>query len=113
MDARYFGRLGGVKNAKGFAVTHIPFFALFTEAVQAGKNGNDISDSKKMLDAYQLLSSFGDNDLVDSLAKALSNSGISTKSVNIGDHGRYFVLQAKDLGYENPDFIKDLQNRLW
>ncbi|MBQ1710102.1 MAG: hypothetical protein II032_03205, partial [Treponema sp.] len=89
-------------NAKGFAVTHIPFGALFTENVQANKYGNDMADSKDMLDAYQLLATWGDNDLVDSITKSFSSSEISTKSLDIGNHGRYFVLHAKDVGYENP-----------
>lgn len=100
-------------NAKGFAVTHIPFGALFTEKVQANKYGNDTADSKDMLDAYQLLATWGDNDLVDSLTKSLSSSEISTKSLDIGNHGKYFILNAKDLGYENPDFIRELQNGMW
>lgn len=89
-------------NAKGFAITHIPFGALFTEIVQANKYGNDTADSKDMLDTYQLLASYGDNDLVDYFAKTLSDSGISTKSIDIGNHGKYFVLSAKYMGYENP-----------
>ena len=100
-------------NAKGFAVTHIPFGALFTEKVQANKYGNDTADSKDMLDVYQLLATWGDNDLVDSLAKSLSSSEISTKSLDIGNHGKYFILNAKDLGYENPYFIRELQNGMW
>ena len=88
-------------NAKGFAITHIPFGALFTEEVQANKYGNDAADSKEMLDAYQLLATWGDNDLVDSLTKSLSDSGMSTKSLDIGNHGKYFILHAKDVGYEN------------
>jgi len=90
-------------NAKGIAVTHIPFGALFTEKVQANKYGNDTADSKDMLDAYQLLATWADNDLVDSLTKSLlSDSGMSTKSFNIGNHGKYFIINAKDMGYENP-----------
>lgn len=89
-------------NAKGFAVTHIPFGALFTEKVQADKNRNDMADSKDTLEVYQSLATWADNDLVDSLTKSLSSSEISTKSLDIGNHGRYFVLHAKDVGYENP-----------
>lgn len=100
-------------NAKGFAVTHIPFAALFTEEVQASKYGNDSADSKEMLYAYQLLATWGDNDLIDSLTKSLSDSVMSTKSLDIGNHGKYFILNAKDVGYENLDFIRELQNGLW
>ena len=77
-------------NAKGFAVTHIPFRALFTERVQANKYGDDMADSEEMLKVYQLLATWGDNDLVDSLT--LSDSGMSTKSLDIGNHDKYFVL---------------------
>jgi len=100
-------------NAKGFAVTHIPFAALFTEEVQASKYGNDSADSKEMLYAYQLLATWGANDLIDSLTKSLSDSVMSTKSLDIGNHGKYFILNAKNIGYENLDFIRDLQNGLW
>lgn len=100
-------------NAKGFAVTHIPFAALFTKEVQASKYGNDRADSKEMLYAYQLLATWGDNDLIDSLTKSLSDSVMSTKSLDIGNHGKYFILNAKDVGYENLDFIRELQNGLW
>lgn len=89
-------------NAKGFAVTHIPFGALFTEMVQANKYGDDMADSEEMLKVYQQLATWGDNDLVDSLTKSLSDSGMSTKSLDIGNHGKYFTIHAKDVGYENP-----------
>lgn len=89
-------------NAKGFVITHIPFGALFTEKVQADKNGNDMADSKDALEVYQSLATWANNDLVDSLTKSISDSKISSKSLEIGNHGRYFVLHAKDVGYENP-----------
>lgn len=89
-------------NAKGFVITHIPFGALFTEKVQADKYGNDMADSKDTLEVYQSLATWADNDLVDSLTKSISDSKISSKSLEIGNHGRYFVLHAKDVGYENP-----------
>lgn len=50
---------------------------------------------------------------MDSLTKSLSSSEISTKSLDIGNHGKYSILNAKDLGYENPDFIRELQNGMW
>ncbi len=56
-------------NAKGFAITNISFGALFTEKVQANKNGTDPADSKEMLDAYQLRATLGDNIWVDSIDK--------------------------------------------
>ncbi len=76
-------------SAKGFAITHIPFGALFTQEFQANKYGNDITDSKDMLDTYQLLATWGDNSLVDSLTKVFSDSKMSTKSLDIGNHGKY------------------------
>lgn len=66
-----------------------------------------------MLYAYQLLATWGDNDLIDSLTKSVSDSVMSTKSLDIGNHGKYFILNAKDVGYENLDFIRELQNGLW
>lgn len=89
-------------NAKGFAITNISFGALFTEKVQANKNGNAPADSKEMLDAYQLRATLGDNLLVDSLAKTLLDLKKGTKSFNIGDYGKYFIFEAKDVGFENP-----------
>lgn len=79
-------------DAKGFAVTHIPFEKLFTEKIQANKYGHDAADSKEQLDLYQLLATYADNVLIDSLAKSLSDSGISTRSVDIGSYGKYFVI---------------------
>ena len=49
-----------------------------------------MADSEEMLKVYQLLATWGDNDLVDSLT--LSDSGMSTKSLDIGNHDKYFVL---------------------
>ena len=42
-----------------------------------------------MLDTYQLLATWGDNSLVDSLTKVFSDSKTSTKSLDIGNHGKY------------------------
>jgi len=61
-----------------------------------------MADSKDTLEVYQSLATWADNDLVDSLTKSISDSKISSKSLEIGNHGRYFVLHAKDVGYENP-----------
>ena len=51
--------------------------------------------------------------MIDSLTKSLSDSVMSTKSLDIGNHGKYFILNANDVGYENLDFIRELQNGLW
>ncbi len=93
-------------NAKGFAVTNIPFVGLFSEDVQANKYGNDTADSKDLLDAYKMLATFGDNTLVDSLAKILLGSKISTKSIQIGKYGNYFATTFKDnYSYTENDYL--------
>lgn len=90
-------------DAKGFAVTHIPFEKLFTEEIQANKYGDDaadygdnMADSKGQLYLYQSLATYADNALIDSLAKIFSASVISTRSVDIGIHGKYFVINYID-----------------
>ncbi|MBO4438336.1 MAG: hypothetical protein J5798_03210 [Spirochaetaceae bacterium] len=99
-------------NAKGFAVTNIPFETLFY--VQANQYGNDTADSKDLLDSYQMLATFGDNTLVDSLAKILLDSKISTRSIQIGKYGNYIAIKFEDynslnsssdsVAYDNGDF---------
>ena len=113
-------------DSKGFAVTNIPFGALFSEEFQrkidAWYNlryyiGNDsaITDSKEMLDSYQMLATLGDNALVDSLAKLFLDSKKSTRSIQIGKYGNYFATKFDDFisksnsknSYEETD-AKDL-----
>ncbi len=86
-------------QAKGFVITNIPFTSLFSEKIHANKNGDDMADSKEYLDVYQLIATFGDNDFANTMVKALSNSGVSTKSFDIGSNGKYFIIQAKDAGF--------------
>lgn len=76
-------------NAKGFAVTHIPLTSAFTRLII---NGDDAADSKDLFEAYQLLATLGDNDLVNMLVKMLYDSEATTKSYDIGNNGRYFVI---------------------
>lgn len=87
-------------NSKGFAIVHIPFTALFTERVQANKNGNDFADSEDSLQEYKILATVGDNDIVDSISKMLSSSTVSTKSYSVGNNGQYFIVTAAKMGYE-------------
>lgn len=116
-------------DAKGFAVTNIPFEALFSEKIQLQYRttllGNtktwyrgyesDIADSKEMLDSYQMLATLGDNALVDSLAKLFLDSKISTRSIQISKYGNYFATKFDDFisksnsknSYEETD-AKDL-----
>ena len=96
-------------DAKGFAVTNIPFEALFSEAVQLFREGMDgmyreridTANSKELLDSYQMLATLGDNALVDSLSKLFLDSNISTRSIQIGKYGNYFAITAKNIGYVN------------
>lgn len=76
-------------NAKGFAVTHIPLKAGFTRLMI---NGDDAADSKDLFEAYRLIATLGDNDLVNMLVKMLYDSEATTKSYDIGNNGRYFVI---------------------
>ena len=83
-------------NAKGIAVTNIPFEALFSVEILASKYENDPADSKDLLDSYQILATLGDNALVDSLAKLFLDSKISTRSIQIGKYGNYFATKFDD-----------------
>lgn len=111
-------------DSKGFAVTNIPFGALFSEEFRRKIDawydyyiGNDsaITDSKEMLDSYQMLATLGDNALVDSLAKLFLDSKKSTRSIQIGKYGNYFATKFDDFisksnsknSYEETD-AKDL-----
>lgn len=69
-------------NSKGFAIIHIPITALFTEELQAQANGNDFADSETMLAAYKLLAEY---------ELPLQNFGFAPKSIDIGNHGKYFA----------------------
>lgn len=76
-------------KAKGFAVTHIPLTSAFLRLII---NGDDAADSKDLLEAYRLLATLGDNDLVNMLVKVLYDSEVTTKSYDIGNNGRYFII---------------------
>ena len=55
-------------------------------------NGDDAADSKDLFEAYRLLATLGDNDLVNMLVKLLYDSEVTTKSYDIGTNGRYFII---------------------
>lgn len=86
-----------INEVSGFAVPHIPFTSLFTKKLRADRNGNDTADSKDMYESYQLLAAFTDNNLVDSLSRMFVEDPVG-RSVQIGNRGKYFVLDADDFG---------------
>ena len=98
-------------NAKGIAITNIPFIELFSHTVQANKYGDDTADSKDLLYTYQELATLGDNALVDSLAKFLLDSKLITKSIQIGKYGNYFATNFKDC-YSRPNSIDSIHNSI-
>ena len=96
-----------VGEAKGYAITNIPFFSLFNESLWAQKNyGTDPADSEEDLNYYRLVAAVGDNAWVDTISKSLTNT--STRSINIGNHGKYILIRAKQLDIEDP--LEDYYN---
>lgn len=97
------------EDSKGFVVTNIPsedlveaLFEPLFEVDKTDRYGNNIADSKDLLDSYQILATLGDNALVDSLAKLFLDSKISTRSIQIGKYGNYFATRFEDcLSYLN------------
>ena len=85
-------------DAKGFAVTNIPLSILFTEREWIQNEGEDKADSKDLLKVYQALAVFGDNNIIDHLSRTFSESGRSTKSVDVGSRGKYFIIHANEIG---------------
>ena len=101
-------------NSNGFAIVNIPFQALFdinrvNRALQVQDSDKDplfyvatswLSDNKDLYTNYKLIATYGDNNLIDSLAKLFSDEiQMSTKSYPVGNKGNYFILQASDVGF--------------
>jgi hypothetical protein len=101
-------------NSNGFAIVNIPFQALFdinrvNRALRAHDSDEDplfdgvtrwLSDNKNLYTSYKLIATYGDNNLIDSLAKLFSDEiQMSTKSYPVGNKGNYFILQASDVGF--------------
>lgn len=101
-------------NSNGFAIVNIPFQALFdinrvNRALRAQDSDEDpifygatswLSDNKDLYTNYKLIATYGDNNLIDSLAKLFSDEiQMSTKSYPVGNKGNYFILQASDVGF--------------
>ncbi|MBO4507186.1 MAG: hypothetical protein J5747_00940 [Spirochaetaceae bacterium] len=79
-------------NAKGYAITHISVEDLISGKYNSN-HSNDTADSEDLMYSYQLLASYADNDLVNSFSTLLTNN--STKSFDIGNNGKYFLLTSK------------------
>jgi hypothetical protein len=86
-------------DAKGYAIVRIPPAALLmpiaTKNFKEQRLENDPSNSEDMLRTYQLSATIGDNDFVDKLSKFFG-SDKGTKSYDIGNNGKYFILDAMD-----------------
>ena len=52
-------------DAKGFAVTNIPVATLFSERELIQEYSKEKTDSKDILNLYQTLALFGDNNIID------------------------------------------------
>ncbi len=78
-------------NAKGYAITHISVEDLISGKYNSN-HSNDTADSEDLMYSYQLLASYADNDLVNSFSTLLTNN--STKSFDIGNNGKYFLLTS-------------------
>ena len=85
-------------DAKGFAVTNIPVAALFSERKLIQEYSKEKTDSKDILNLYQTLALLGDNNIIDYLARTFTESGRSTKSVDVGNKGKYFIISLKEMG---------------
>lgn len=84
-------------NSNGFAIVHIPFKALL-DFEEISKTRKDCDD-EDMYTSYQMLAKYGDNAIVDSLAKLFSDEiKMSTRPYQVGSNGNYFILQASDVG---------------
>lgn len=84
-------------NSNGFAIVHIPFKALL-DFEEISKTRKDCDD-EDMYTSYQMLAKYGDNAIVDSLAKLFSDEiKMSTRPYQVGNKGNYFILQASDVG---------------
>lgn len=92
-------------DEKGFAVTHLPPSALFfpfglLSSNDRERKGYDISDSKKILEAFQTKSTWGGSGLLSILSQLLGTESGSTNSFDIGKHGKYFIIDGRNLDYE-------------
>lgn len=92
-------------DEKGFAVTHLPPSALFfpfglLSSNDRERKGYDISDSKKILEAFQTKSTWGGSGLLSILSQLLGTESGSVNSFDIGKHGKYFIIDGRNLDYE-------------
>ncbi len=85
-----------VGDSNGFAVVGVPFYSFLEVNKILATHG--FADDGDLFNSYKLLATFGDNTFIDSLAKVLSDTQISTKSYDVGSNGKYFILHASDFG---------------
>ncbi len=86
-----------VDDVKGIAITNIPFASLFSKDIVVANDGTALGDSKDILGTYQFMATFGNNNLVDSISKLLSDDSKGTKSIMLGKRGYYFLYDFKDI----------------
>ena len=101
-------RTGG---EKGFAVTHLPPSALFfpfglLSSNDRERKGYDISDSKKILEAFQTKSTWGGSGLLSILSQLLGTESGSANSFDIGKHGKYFIIDGRNLDLDYEKFAE-------
>ena len=96
-------------DEKGFALAHLPFNALGFP-LKSGidkRKGNDIADSKEILDSFQTKSTWGGSGLLSILSLLLGAESGSSNSFDIGKHGKYFIIDGRNLDYEKLSNLFD------
>lgn len=96
-------------DEKGFALAHLPFSALGFP-LKSGidkRKGNDIADSKEILDSFQTKSTWGGSGLLSILSQLLGAESGSSNSFDIGKHGKYFIIDGRNLDYEKLSNLFD------
>ena len=85
---------------KGFALAHLPVTALGfpLESGIDKRKGNDIADSKEILDSFQTKSTWGGSGLLSILSLLLGAESGSSNSFDIGKHGKYFIIDGRKSG---------------
>ncbi len=103
-------------DEKGFALAHLPFSALGFP-LKSGidkRKGNDIADLKEILDSFQTKSTWGGSGLLSILSQLLGAESGSSNSFDIGKHGKYFIIDGRNLDYEKFDALFDEKPKnLW
>lgn len=83
------------ENSRGFAYTHIPFWALFTKEWQAEKTGRDSADSEALYDEYCSLCELVEYRDAWGLMYEDEDYHLSQVGIIDYEYGTYFCRDAK------------------